>query len=149
MPTAPRFPPASPASTRPSSRSEARRLDVTGQAELTLESTPRFVRLAISGELDISTAAQLRALLASLEGVERCLRVDLSEVSFTDCTGLAPILDAAQSRAQTGLPPLVLTDISRAVRRLLDILVDDPGTRALGRPSPVTVGDAEAKECKE
>jgi stage II sporulation protein AA (anti-sigma F factor antagonist) len=47
-----------------------------------------------SGALDVMTAPRLRRVLESVVGEVDAVVVDLSEVSFADCAGLAPIRHA-------------------------------------------------------
>jgi anti-anti-sigma factor len=101
------------------------------EAALTVIPASDQLRLALSGDLDLATAERLTALLTWLEGTPRAVRLNLSGVSFVDSAGLAPLLDSAQRRRHAGLPPLILVDASRKVRRLLDVFSDDPGVRAL------------------
>jgi anti-anti-sigma factor len=103
------------------------------EAEITVVPASERFRVAIRGELDIRTNERVVALLGALEQLDRGVSVDLTAVEFADCGGLAPILDSALRRIVAGLAPLELTGASRVVRRLLRILADDPGVRALAR----------------
>ena len=58
------------------------------------------VEIAVDGELDLSTAAQLRdALFAAIDG-QRSVWLDLSTCSFIDSTGLRVIIEGARMLAQ-------------------------------------------------
>ena len=58
------------------------------------------VRLALSGELDLSGADQLTRRLDDLRGSSRHVRLDLSALEFIDCAGVGVILGAlADSRS--------------------------------------------------
>ena len=66
-----------------------------------LEVDPRTVGdavvLAVRGDVDIANKGAMRAALESaMDDAERCVVVDLSNVSFMDSTGLALMLNAAR-----------------------------------------------------
>jgi anti-anti-sigma factor len=75
--------------------------------------------LYVRGEIDISTAEQLRAGLQSAVSAEPSLHVDMAGVTFIDAAGLQIIVGAAHSR--NGLGPLTLVNAPR-VAWLLDLL---------------------------
>jgi anti-sigma B factor antagonist len=89
-------------------------------------------QLRVSGELDIATAAQLDDALAALLGDgHRYLRLDLSELTFMDVSGLRVLLRVHRALA-AGRGLLILAGPGRAVRLLLRasgtdqvLLVDD------------------------
>ena len=73
------------------------------------------VLLRVSGELDIVSEPQLEAALAQAE--RQPIRVDLSELSFMDSTGLRALLGAART-----YPGIVLSGpLQPAVQRLLEL----------------------------
>ncbi len=75
--------------------------------------------LKLAGELDLATVPRLRdALLdfAPMDGV----RLDLSQLTFLDSTGLHAILALARSRRGDG--SVVLLNPSPAVMRVLEIV---------------------------
>jgi anti-sigma B factor antagonist len=82
--------------------------------------------IAVSGELDLHTAAQLEASLNELlEDDGRGLAIDLSACTFIDSTGIALIvrawrqLDGDSNGASSGR--FALIGLSDQVRRLFDI----------------------------
>ena len=97
--------------------------------------------LAVSGELDMSTAPVLRASLAKViaeAGVETTIVVDLSSVSFTDIVGLDPLLEARWQLVQQGRY-LIFSDSPPCVSRLLRLLaMRRPSQRSLQRRRTVS-----------
>jgi anti-anti-sigma factor len=77
--------------------------------------------LGIRGEIDLSSAPELRAGLARLmDGYQGTISVDLSGVSFMDSTGMRVLLDA-QERMLNADRGLVLRAPVRNVLRALKI----------------------------
>jgi anti-anti-sigma factor len=77
--------------------------------------------IALAGELDLSTVAELEARMAEVSsngGGE--LVLDLDELSFMDSTGLRALLIARERCDQDGCE-LFLTRPQPAVRRLLEL----------------------------
>jgi anti-sigma B factor antagonist len=73
----------------------------------------------VDGEIDLSTAAQLRDLLVDLsERGINSVDIDLSGVQFMDSTGIA-VLVAALRRCKHGGGQLLLLEPSASVTRLL------------------------------
>ena len=84
-----------------------------------------FIRVV--GELDLASADHLSDCLSrAVSGDSRRIVVDLSKVEFIDCAGWRPVADAA-IRLRDGGRSLELVEVSRRVRRLLD-LIDPDGT---------------------
>jgi anti-anti-sigma factor len=80
------------------------------------QSSPHLSIVRVAGEQDIYTAPLLRAVLNSADADPMHeFVVELSEVTFMDCAGLAPLLDA---HARLG-NRLRLCDLPRAVSELL------------------------------
>ena len=78
----------------------------------------RTEALRLEGEIDLTVADQMgEALRTSIES--GTTSVDLSGVTFMDCTGLHILLSAGN--ALDGQGPLVLLRPSKAVRRVLDL----------------------------
>ena len=76
-------------------------------ARLTLETShpaPVGVRVAVTGEVDLATAATLHdGLLGVLrEHAPAVLDVDLDAVTFLDCVGLGALLDVRQAALRAG-----------------------------------------------
>ncbi|MBC7375098.1 MAG: STAS domain-containing protein [Frankiales bacterium] len=82
---------------------------------------PYAAVVALSGELDAHTAAQLRTLLAEqlLAGPGN-LVLDLSALSFIDSAGLATLIAADKGTRRAGMK-LVLAAPAPAVRKVLKI----------------------------
>ena len=78
-------------------------------------------RLALSGEVDVLTAAAIRsaASLAIAEGAPE-LRLDLRDVTFMDSQGVSALVDAHRALARQGAR-LVLADAPVRVSRLLEL----------------------------
>jgi anti-sigma B factor antagonist len=89
---------------------------------LTGESPPV---LRIAGEIDISTADQLRHALDDALAAGPEVVVDMSEVTFIDACGLGVLLQAA--RSMNGHGPLTLQNAAR-VAWLFDLVGVDHGT---------------------
>jgi anti-anti-sigma factor len=82
--------------------------------------------LRLVGELDLETVASLQEALALLPA-EGQARLDLSELSFIDSSGLHAIADFAQS--ENGSGPVILDGVSPLVARALEITnLADGGT---------------------
>lgn len=85
------------------------------------DTTPTGTMLRVAGEVDLSSAPQLRdAALRALRQGEGPLCLDLSGVTFLDSTGLH-VLIATRRRAQLEGRQLILGDCSRPVERVLQI----------------------------
>jgi anti-anti-sigma factor len=95
----------------------------------------------VIGELDIATAAKLvEALNAALSNA-RLVVVDLSRLTFIDCTGLGAIV-AVHDRARRSQRTLVLSSVTAQVKRLLDIT----GTAARFEIASLSVGRDAAEQ---
>ncbi len=77
------------------------------------------VGFRLSGELDLSTADALRALLAALPADGGAVVLDLADLSFMDSTGLH--LFEQYARTRNGGKSLVLENVPANIRRLLEI----------------------------
>jgi anti-sigma B factor antagonist len=110
----------------------------------------------LSGELDLSSAPQLRELLVALlsEDGPRHLVVDLSDLVYLDSTGLS-VLVTAHKRAGSSGTAFSLANPNASVRRLLGItaldqifdFVDSPDFAA--DPAPLDGASHEAEEAVE
>ncbi len=76
--------------------------------------------LALSGELDASSAALCQAALEAMQPTDGQALVDVSGITFIDSTGLRVFVKAHQ-RAESGSVKLVLLDASPTVLRLMEI----------------------------
>lgn len=102
--------------------------------ELETEQGDGQVRLALRGELDISSAKLLEDALETLEaGAPSTLVIDLRELEFLDSTGLRTLVSADQ-RARDAGRRLAIVRGPEAVDRIFNVtrlderldLVDDP-----------------------
>jgi anti-anti-sigma factor len=97
-----------------------------------LQITPTDEGFLLEGELDMATADALSQLLKeeSMDGDPVVL--DFSGVSFMDSSGLRAVLERAGQQNRQG--PVVITNPSRQVRRVLDISIPDgaPGLEVRG-----------------
>lgn len=96
-----------------------------------------YAVVALHGELDISTAEQLRnRLLAILAGKAPSLVLDMSELAFMDSTGVS-VLVAIERRAHELGGTLSLVALQKVVARVLHVT-------SLDRHFPIfpTVDDA-------
>ena len=103
---------------------------------------PRLLRLVVAGELDLSTAYLLSE---GLQVVDRAslgrYEVDLGAVTFADCSGARPLLEACRSAAARGGAVVVAHPravVARVLRHLglrapLSLTVTAP---AGARPAP-------------
>ncbi len=73
--------------------------------------------LRLEGELDIATAARLRARLQEFD--DQPLMLDLSGLTFTDSTGLAILLEE-RARALRQGTPLRIWGVTGQTRELLE-----------------------------
>ena len=85
-------------------------------APIASEVTERLL-LRLDGELDLATAALLRARLREFDA--QALTLDLTGVSFTDSTGLAILLEA-RTRARRSGTTLRIRGASGQTRELLE-----------------------------
>lgn len=86
-----------------------------------IESRNGVTRVALSGELDMSTAAILSKSLAPIEadGVTSIM-LDIRDLGFIDSSGLRVLLQASE-RAETNGHRLLVVGATRAARRLFEI----------------------------
>lgn len=106
--------------------------------ELQTERENGRVRLALTGELDISSAGKVEEALARIEAEHPgVILLDLRELEFMDSTGLRLIV-SADARAREASRRLAIVRGPEAVQRIFDItrlderldLVDDPASVA-------------------
>lgn len=77
--------------------------------------------LRILGEIDMATAPVLEGCLQEVESNGgTAIVVDLEQVTFMDCSGLRPFLEAAQRASRSGRT-FAITRAPAAVRRVLQI----------------------------
>src|SRR5579871_3023425 len=87
----------------------------------------------ISGELDLATAPQLAETLDAALASASVVVLDLSQLTFMDCAGLAVII-RADSRARRSQRRLVLVRGAAQVCRLLDITKTSERFEIVDRP---------------
>jgi anti-anti-sigma factor len=86
-----------------------------------LQTSDDGVRLALIGELDVSTAPELARHVDDIVAAQGDVRVDCSELTCADSSGLDTLIRLAKTlRAQERA--LVLTDVVPAVRRAIEVL---------------------------
>jgi anti-anti-sigma factor len=80
-----------------------------------------LVRVVAAGEIDMSTAGQMRdSLDAAWNGHPSAVVVDLAAVTFMDSSGIAVLVHAHQRAAEEG-GSLTATNPQPMVRRVLEI----------------------------
>ncbi|MEA2389023.1 MAG: hypothetical protein QOG41_1796 [Thermoleophilaceae bacterium] len=89
--------------------------------ELATEQDGDIVRVALSGELDMSTAPAIEERLIELEGGEslESFVLDLRDVRFIDSTGLSLLINA-HSRGKKAGRRVTIVPGSGAPRRILE-----------------------------
>ncbi len=87
---------------------------------ITVSDEGPVTRIAVGGELDMSTVPRLRGpLLAGCKDAD-ALRLDLSALTFMDSTGLHLLAEAAETASGSGCA-LTLTSPSAIVVKMLDL----------------------------
>ncbi|GLX17605.1 MULTISPECIES: STAS domain-containing protein [Streptomyces] len=78
------------------------------------------LKVAVSGEIDILSAPQLRVTLdEALSDGARVVEVDFSGVEFCDCYGLGVLLDARRRATEQAIALRLVRVTSPLVQRLL------------------------------
>jgi anti-anti-sigma factor len=92
------------------------------QLNVTVEPSDHQTRVHPRGEIDIATAEHFESVLdASLQQADVTrLEMDMSEVSFMDCSGLRVLIHVKERLRKEG-GTLVLTELTPMVGRLLMI----------------------------
>lgn len=98
---------------------------------------PGYVLVAVSGEIDVTTAGQLRGRLEGPVSGGRQVIIDCSRVGFLDAAG-AGVLAGAAARAAARGGSLHLAAVGRQVRRVLVLT-------GLDRSIPLAATVAEAR----
>ncbi len=80
---------------------------------------PAGAVITLNGEIDISSAEQIRAAVAEClrKPPPESLTIDLSAVTFCDCSGIE-VLEWARSRALTGRTHFGLSGVGTRLRRI-------------------------------
>ncbi|WP_433789421.1 STAS domain-containing protein [Actinoplanes sp. CA-252034] len=98
---------------------------VTPSTQLSIDTrcpSPGTARVAVAGEIDLSTVDMLRAKLLNVLSAlhpDR-IEVDLAGVTFLDCSGLTVLIVAGNAAARTGCQ-LRIMNPQPLVRRVLDL----------------------------
>jgi anti-anti-sigma factor len=77
------------------------------------------------GELDLTNADTLRTALESELDLGNRLALDLTDVAFMDSNGIRLLISIGRRARAAGVDPVVLTSLSAAVRRVLEVAVPD------------------------
>jgi anti-sigma B factor antagonist len=85
---------------------------------ITVEAVEEARLVRVAGDLDASTAGDLRAHVVAARGEGTTLLLDLAAVRFIDSTGLRVLLDASRAASDTGWPFFIVRP-SSTVRRLI------------------------------
>jgi anti-anti-sigma factor len=74
-----------------------------------IQTSPSWTRVAIVGEVDLSTGPRLQGGLLEVLAAQSAsvLELDLSEVTFLDCSGLRALLAVRAAAAETGCRVMV------------------------------------------
>jgi anti-sigma B factor antagonist len=78
-------------------------------------------RVTLTGELDLSATAGLKARLGEVQRAKHRLRLDLSELDFIDCSGIRAILEAMADARRDGCAVEVDRAVSPMVRRIVSL----------------------------
>src|SRR5690349_5714637 len=106
---------------------------------LDVRETPGGALVELTGELDLSTVAELRDCLQSLVG--RRVTLDFRGVTFMDCTTIG-LLVAAHNRSEAVGAEIVLQNVGASEMRLLEITGVAGRLRVHGARAPDPLGDA-------
>jgi anti-anti-sigma factor len=94
------------------------------------------VRMTLTGELDLSASAGLKARVGEVQRAQHRVRLDLSQLEFIDCSGIRAILDAMAEARGEGRRVEVDRAVSPVVRRILSLgAIDDQLWPGEARPA--------------
>src|SRR5947209_10791606 len=80
-----------------------------------------YVRVKVRGELDLGSSETFVARLRQLKREGRNVRLDFSELSFMDSTGLAILIPALGDASQDGWVLDVDRNLAEQVKKLFDL----------------------------
>jgi anti-sigma B factor antagonist len=80
------------------------------------------LRLTLLGELDLTVADQLEQRLEQLKAKDTAVRLDLSELSFIDSSGIRVVTRARLNSDRSGWAFEIDPDVSPVVKRPLELL---------------------------
>lgn len=108
---------------------------------------PVHTVVVVRGALDVATAARLEEFLQPYlgDGHVAGIGLDLSEVTFLDCSGLRALFSIGQRATELGLA-MCLAAESPTVARVLDLLRLPPGSGYLAMPAGAALTIARACE---
>ena len=81
----------------------------------------RVYRLAVRGELDAESSTRLINSLRPARSKQASVRLDLSGVTFIDCSGLAVLLAELRASREDGWRLEVDQGVSQPVRRIIEM----------------------------
>ena len=90
-------------------------------AQLTIDLHPEgdgAVRLAVAGEIDLSSVDLLERALATVDSAATTLIIDLAGVSFLDSSGVAALVGRSRHAAANGKRLIVINAHGAALRAL-------------------------------
>jgi anti-anti-sigma factor len=88
--------------------------------------------LSLIGELDLAVADDLAVRLHQLQAQRLEVRLDLTQLEFIDSTGLRELMCAIDSSRRDGSRLTVGTEMTRAVRRVVELVGVGPYFRSDG-----------------
>jgi anti-sigma B factor antagonist len=89
--------------------------------EVKQESTERTNTVYLHGELDLSTASQLRSAMEPVvNDAQKTLTINLKDLKYIDSTGMGVIISMLKTRDQINAD-LFIQDIPPKVKRLFDL----------------------------
>jgi anti-sigma B factor antagonist len=103
---------------------------------ITVEAVEEARLVRVTGEIDASTAGELRRHVLDGRDEGTALLLDLAEVDFIDSTGLRVLIDASSHSADTGWPFFIVRP-SATVLRLIALTGSAPEL-AMVEPSEST-----------
>lgn len=86
-----------------------------------VRATDTELKVELVGELDVSTAPELRRYLDQIVAADGDVLVDCSELTFADSSGLDTLIRMAKTLRDQGRR-LVLTQVRPIVRRAIEVL---------------------------
>lgn len=95
-----------------------------GDSIIQIQETSRrgWARLAVTGELDISTAVMFRRRLRAVRATNTPVYLDLSRVEFMDSVGARAVLDAVAASHESSWCVEVAPPLSHQPKRCFDLM---------------------------
>ena len=88
--------------------------------QCTLEASPDFALVRVSGEVDLSWSQQVRKTILEALGKAKAVGVELSNVSYMDSSGIAALVEGFQNARGKG-QKFALVAASPPVRSVLKL----------------------------